>query len=319
MTDIYDELDPVVDDGPDADIVDFAPPASDLFVCDELVDGELCGVSFPKKQALVAHKMGKHRDHSKDKRGGPGSRGGTSKTTKSRARATSNKESAPRKAATAAEAPHTDRAGTYTASLSMFALGAYLAIPPFDNYDLDVCNRGAPGLGAALAELAQDNATVRTTCDLILGGGAGGAYIQLLLACAAIAVPIASHHGLVPASAGARFAELSGAPSPVASAPAAPSPPASDSPRSAQPDFANMSADDVFAFFSQVPPTVLFDLAGKMFGADNAIVVDVGPVPEGNVQQLTDEQILSVVDAYGGEHVERGSEQLAPDSVPVPT
>lgn len=306
---IYDEL-----DDPDPDVDEPTQPAEEaptagVFVCDHVDEsGELCGATFDASNKLSGHKWGKHRDKNKDRAPSGGARPKKSRG-KPQARA----------AAKATPAPAGNRSETYASSIAMMALGAYLVVPPFDTYDLDVVNRGAGNLADALATAAEQNATIRTTCDLILGGGAGGAYIQLLLALSAIVVPICAHHGVVPVSAGERFGSMIGGVTvPVASAEEPPSPPASSA-SSGQPDFANMGPEDVLAFFSQVPPTVLFDLAGKMFGNMDPTVIDIGAVPQGEPMREEPPVLnLSVEQSAEEPDVERGSEQLAPDSIPVP-
>src|SRR5258708_27569203 len=95
---------------------------------------------------------------------------------------TSSKDRKPstEKAASRGTGHSGSRTDTYASSLSMAALGAYLVIPPFDQYDLSVVNSGATNLAAALDALGQENKTGQRTCDLILGGGSRGAYLQLL-------------------------------------------------------------------------------------------------------------------------------------------
>ena len=309
----YDELDPE----PEPELDDAAPLGElpvDVFVCDHTDDDSICGATFEKKQALAAHKLGKHRDHSGDR----GNAGGPSRAKRKPApRARSSKDSAPRKAAAkVTPEPAGGRSATYASSIAMAALGAYLVIPPFDNYDLDIINRGAPNLADALAAAGEQNQTIRTTCDLILGGGAGGAYIQLLLALSAIVVPICAHHGLVPASAGARFGEMIGAQPPAAPA-ASPRPPAGDTTTgtSGPPDWSTMTGEQILDVFNGLDQTVLFDLAGKMFGSMQPDIVDIGDVPQGEAMPKTWAQR----EAEEQVDVERGSEQLAPDSVAVPT
>ena len=306
---IYDELDEPDDSEPETEPLG-PPPAGDVFVCDHVDDDGLCGASFDNQRSLNMHALGKHRDHSKDKpRAAPSKKRAPDKRPNSRSR-----KPAAAKAASTAIAP-TDRASTYASSIAMAALGAYLVISPFDTYDLDIINRGAPNLADALASAGEQNQTIRTTCDLILGGGAGGAYIQLLLALSAMVVPICAHHGLVPASAGARFGEMIGA----QPSPAAPTASASTGPEagtttgaSGPPDWSNMSGPEILDHFAGLDQTVLFGLAGKMMGMMNPDVVDIGNVPQGDVLNLSMEQ-------SGEEHDgERGSEQLAPVSVPTP-
>lgn len=310
---IYDELDEPeeLEAPPLGDL-----PAPDVFVCDYTDEDGICGASFDNQRSLNMHALGKHRDKSKDSPRGEGPK--AKRKPASRARA-SNKESSPRKAAAkAAPAPVGNRAETYASSIAMAALGAYLVVPPFDTYDLDVVNRGALNLADALASAGDQNQTIRQTCDLILGGGAGGAYIQLILALSAIVVPICAHHGVVPASAGERFGAMIGAqPSPAA--PSAQSSPARDATADATgagpPDFANMSGPEVLEFFSQFDTTVLFDLASKVMTGEGPDIVDIGGVPGPENLNLSMEQTAE--EPHGDR--ERGSEQLAPDAVPVPS
>ena len=312
----YDELDPE----PEPELDDAAPLGElpvDVFVCDHTDDDSICGATFEKKQALAAHKLGKHRDHSGDR----GNAGGPSRAKRKPApRARSSKDSAPRKAAAkVTPEPAGGRSATYASSIAMAALGAYLVIPPFDNYDLDIINRGAPNLADALAAAGEQNQTIRTTCDLILGGGAGGAYIQLLLALSAIVVPICAHHGVVPASAGARFGEMIGATAPAPPPPTTAAPAASSEQRdgAGAPDWSNMTGEQILDVFNGLDQTVLFDLAGKMFGSMQPDVVDIGGVPQGEAMPMTWAQRETAA-AEEQVDVERGSEQLAPESVPTP-
>ena len=318
----YDELDAE----PEPDVDDAAPLGElpvDVFVCDHTDADGICGASFDNQRSLNMHALGKHRDKSKDSPRGEGPKA----KRKPAPRARSSKDSAPRKAAAkVTPEPAGGRSATYASSIAMAALGAYLVVPPFDTYDLDIVNRGAPNLADALASAGEQNQTIRSTCDLILGGGAGGAYIQLLLALSAIVVPICAHHGVVPASAGARFGEMIGAQPPAAPA-ASPSPPAGDTTTgtSGPPDWSTMTGEQILDHFAGLDQTVLFGLAGKMMGMMQPDVVDIGGTyvgdgPQGEPMPKTWAQ--READAGVNEEqvdVERGSEQLAPDSVAVPT
>ena len=274
---------------------DVTAEATSAYVCDHVDENGVCGATFERAQQLRGHKTAKHRDRTGDKPRIGRPKGSKNKTTADR------KPSAPRSVA----APGVSRAQSYASSLSMLALGAYLVVPPFDDYDLAVSNAGAPKLGAALAHIAETNPNVRRACDLILGGTVGGGYLELVMALASVAVPIMAHHGALPARAGEQFAGNVGVP-PVP-APSTPSP--ADPVVRAGLDPTN--PDDIVAFFSQVPPNVMFDLASKMMaGAEPTVVAVPFGQPDGSVIELrpTEQDISD----------EPGSEQLRPgDTVAV--
>lgn len=235
----------------------------DLFVCDVVVDGAVCGATFSDANRLRLHGLGKHRDRSQDRKG--------PKTAKAKTAPKSRtvKERAPSRAASTAAGPSTNRSATYAASIAMVGLGAFLVIPPFDNSDLAVVNAGAPNLGKALDDLGSQNETVRKTCDLILGGGSGGAYLQLVLALSAIVVPICAHHGVLPETAGERFgAMIGGPPASPPTVPSTGSPAPESEPEARVGNLDPTNPDDVFSFMSRVPETVMFDLAGRMLGGN---------------------------------------------------
>jgi hypothetical protein len=198
-------------------------------------------------------------------------------------------DAAPRQAATRAAGPATDRAAIYTASLSMGAIAAYLALPPFDQRDLDICNAGLPNVGRSLAQLADTNPSVAKTCDLILAGGGGG-WLALLMAVVPIAGAIAANHGALPSSSGDRFGEMLGM-APAVSAYGTgvrPTPPASPGP--------DRDASNVVAFFSGEPDTVMTDATTKMMAMGGPLGVSVP-------------HSMTVTENPDGH---RGSEQLRP-------
>lgn len=312
MTDVLDDLSGVQSPDTDSDVEPVVPGEvrTDLFVCEHVNDddGSLCGATFSDANRLRLHGYGKHRDRSNDRPGGR-PKGSKTKTTK---RAAEKKPSrAPQAAASSATGHSTSRSATYASSISMAALGAYLVVPPFDQTDLGIVNAGASNLATALADAGDQNDTVRKTCDLILGGGSGGAYLQLLLAVSAIAVPICAHHGLLPEAAGSRFGEMIGAPASVhhPAAPTGDGAPDTEPSRSGALDPTN--PDDVLAFMTRVPETVMFDLAGKMMsGGMGPTVVEV-PFSQPPVDQ-PDEMSRPTGDDSDG-----GSEQLNPESTRV--
>jgi|SRR5215831_442256 len=243
--------------------------SGNAFVCDVVGDDGVCGYTSDTPRGLGAHKFQKHgirgtSDRSKDAKEARGQ--------KPRSTQPKQRRKPVEKATKAAMPPPTDRAAIYTASLSMAAMAAYLALPPFDATDLDICNSGMPNVGRALAQLAETNPSVARTCDLILAGGGGG-WVALLMAIVPIAGGIAAHHGALPASSGARFGEMIGmAPVPSA-APSAgvPSPP----PEASEPI-------DVVAFFSGTPDTVMTDATEKMMAMGGPIAVRVPMTPMEN-------------------------------------
>jgi hypothetical protein len=280
-----------IEPGPDDDVSE----PGNAFVCDHVGDDGVCGATFDTENKLKMHKVGKHRDRSGDKK--PAPRGS------SRARTTRDRKPSTKRAAAAASAPHTDRASVYSASLATFGLGAYLAIPSFDKFDLDCITAGAPNLAAALDAVGEQNKSVRAACDLALGGGTGGAYVQLILAALAMGVPIAAHHGWLPDSAGNRFGEMISvavpSPEPGPQSPATAPGPAADGTYPVP-----QTADEVFTLMEQVEPTVMFDVASRMMSMGGPVVVDV---PDAFTHVAQPENA-------DGEH---GPEQLAPEPVTV--
>lgn len=120
-----------------------------------------------------------------------------------------------------------NRAATYAQSLATVGILGHLAAGRyFDDYDLDVWTRGTPALANGLEAVGEQNPGLRRACDLLLAGGSGGAYVQLIMAATMIAVPIAAHHGFLPPATGERFGAMIGAmaPSPPEGQAPAPSP-----------------------------------------------------------------------------------------------
>lgn len=271
------------------DVVD----APEHHVCEEQDGDSICGASFPTANALRMHKMGKHRDRSKD---------GAPKPRKAAAQKKPTRRKSPAaKAADTATGSTTNRSMEYAASIAFFAMAAYVAIPPFDEYDLNVVNQGAPNLASALDDVGEQNQTVRAACDMILGGGAGGAYLKLVMAMGSIVMPIAAHHGAIPGAAGARLGEFVGV--------VPDSPPVAETPDegggSGATPYDPSNIDDVLAFMSGVPPTVMTDAAQRMMSGVGPTVVNVPPSVSATMQGAPQDG-------------ERGSEQPNPEVVAVP-
>jgi len=282
----------LVDDvlsGDPEDVEDVEPGEAivDHHVCEEPDGDGICGASFPTANALRMHKLGKHRDRSADAQ--------PSKAKAATKKSTRRKPAAKKAADTAAQT--TTRSEQYAASLAFFAMAAYVAIPPFDDYDLSVVNAGAPNLAAALDEVGDSNQSVRQACDLILGGGAGGAWLKLIMALGSIAMPIAGHHGVIPVGTTAPFNSMVGVPPEPAAAP--PSEPAGDAAGDTP------TVEDVIAFMSGVPETVMTDAAMRMMQGAGPVVVDVPSSVSATMQGAPHDD-------------ERGSEQPSPEPVTVP-
>lgn len=267
-----DELDPDVLLSETPPLDEEPEPANPTNTCDVVDENGVCGESFDTPLKLGLHKRNVHGiagKWSKENRGGTKDKKPSSGTGR-------KKKPAEQKAATTAAGPSSDRAGTYTASLSMAALACYFALPPFTQADLDVCNAGAPNIGRALGNLADHNQSVARTCDLILGGGAGGDWIAVVMAVVPVAGALAANHGLVPPTSGERFGAMIGvAPSPptVTSQPtdagAAAGPPSNGV------GYNPESVDDVIVFMSGIPPTVMTDAMSRMMTMDAPVEVAV--------------------------------------------
>jgi hypothetical protein len=248
----------------------------DVHVC-AFIDGtgDVCGASFDTAAKLNMHTQGKHRDRSNDK---PREAGGRKTADKKPGRARATK-TAPKAAAAQASAPRTDRAMLYTSSIATFALGAYVVVPPFDGFDLEVVTKSAPNVGAALAQVAENDKRVAAALDMALGGGTGGVYLQLLLAMAVPVAVILAHHGAIPSAAGAKFGEMLGVVVPAPASEPAPTPeqsaPDGYNPADHDPTKGPVSAEDVMRFMEQVPETVMVEVAGKMMGNMQPTVVNV--------------------------------------------
>lgn len=268
-------------------------------VCDKLNDrGEVCGATFseadfpdarnPQAKAASTYAAHVRFEHTPNTpRGRQRKRRGESDEDfaarmDARADAPSG-DAAPRARRAAAPPAPTARADQYAQGLASLALMAYMAAPAFDDFDLDVCTRGAPVVAPPLAAIAEQHAAVAAALDLVLGGGAGSPYVALFMAALSVAAPIAAHHGVLPPEVGARFGVVIGvAEVPVRGAHAhtEESPPAAGD--ESAPDAGAMfrppeSADDVMAYLSSAPPTVLADLSGRMMGADGSIPVYAPP------------------------------------------
>lgn len=274
---MVDVLDALTDDAPADDDDALSEPT--LFVCDAIGDdGVICGASFDTNAQLNGHKQGKHRDRSGDAKRGEG---GKAKPDKKPSRPKPPPEPKATTNKIVGGAP-TNRTATYASSIAMAGMMAYVAVPGFDTFDLDVVNKGATPLAAALDAVGETNQTVRTACDLALGGGTGGAYVQLIMAALSIGAPIAAHHGWLPGSAGERFGSMIGVmpePSPPSSAP--PARPAAEGAPSENGegvmviDPHTMTDDDWMNLVLGIPPHVFANLAGRLMGGEGAIGVSI--------------------------------------------
>lgn len=276
MTDVLDDtglLD--VDDPPDRE-----QSTGTAHVCDFMVDDHVCGETFDAPGKLNQHRALVHKIK-KD---------GTAFTTGRKKKADAKPTRARAKKPTALPTPEVDRPAAYTAGIATIGLGMFLAVPGFDEFDHSVVNAGAPTMAAALDALGERHPSVRDACDLILGAGSGGPYVQLLLASLAIGVPIAAHHGWLPAAAGERFGSLAGV--------AMPPPVDRPTPESTGDDGAarEWTADELFDALVNAPPTVAADLAGRMMSGAGATYVEVPDNPTAKAP-----------------HGDPGSEQLSPD------
>jgi hypothetical protein len=268
----YEDLEPDRPQNDDSESVTHVGDGALLVCTEELPDGSICGETFANKIKLNGHKTGKHRDRSGDKPRAKRASSGTSHKAKPRAAAKDPVE----KATDRATGPSTSRTTTYAQSLALIWMLGYFAIPPMDDYDLGVLNNGTPNLATALDLVGAENEAFRKGCDLILGGGTGGAYVALVFAIAGIAGPIATHHKLLPAGLGNALAATSGAATPTAVP--EPTPPA-ESGEPKQGVWDPNTPEGVLAFMSGVPPTVLGDLTGKMMSMDQATTVVVPTFP----------------------------------------
>lgn len=278
MTDVLDDtglLD--VDDPPDRE-----PAGGSAFVCDFMVDDDhVCGETFDVVGKLNQHRAFVHKlkkDGTKIDNRGPRKKKADAKPTRSRAKKA------------ALPTPEVDRAAAYTAGIATIGLGLFLAVPKFDDFDHAVVNAGAPTMAAALDAMGERHPSVRDACDLILGAGSGGPYVQLLLASLAIGVPIAAHHGWLPSSAGERFGSLAGVAMPPVEHPAPAAPDAADD------GAREWTAEELYDALLNAPPTVAADLAGRMMSGAGATYVTIPDSPTAK--------------APDGEP---GSEQLSPD------
>lgn len=183
-----------------------------LWVCNNLTDdGKICGKSYDRKVQLNGHTTAVHRVTWDGKPTGKPGRKEKDEDPQPKPKA------APKAArqATAGHGPTTitpaTRPQVYQQSLATIGVLAHLGAGRwFDDYDLGVWANGTPGLANALNAAGEQNPGLRKACDLILAGGSGGAYVQLFMAAAMIAVPIASHHGVLPENVGQRFIAMSG-------------------------------------------------------------------------------------------------------------
>lgn len=85
--------------------------------------------------------------------------------------------------------------GPLAAQLTDMFDGIGMAVSFVEPYDGTAIRRGAPRLGDALIGPARTNRKVRTALENVV---AGGAWASVIMAVAAIALPILSHHGLIP-------------------------------------------------------------------------------------------------------------------------
>lgn len=215
MTDVMDDalgdVDPDDSDEPEVE--------SPLWVCPYDRDGAVCGRDFPTKAGLNAHTMAVHQ---RTWDGKVVNRSGRKSTTRkpgkdeapSRAKATRTEQKATKQATAKAGSGHitdSNRSAVYAQSLATIGLVGHVAAGRwFDDYDHAIWQNGVPALANGLDAVGEQNASIRQACDLILAGGGGGAYVQLIMAAMIIAVPIAAHHNVLPKAAGDRFAAMAG-------------------------------------------------------------------------------------------------------------
>lgn len=183
-----------------------------LWVCPFEKDGKVCGADFDTKGKLNSHAMGVHRltwDGKPTKAPGRKAKDADQEPTTAPPKA----ERQAAKKATSHPGPLQDsnRAAVYAQSLSTIGVVAHLAAGRyFDDYDLDVWTRGSTPLAGALDSVGEQNPGLRRWADMLLAGGTGGAYVQLVMAATMIAVPIAAHHGWLPSETGQRFGAMLG-------------------------------------------------------------------------------------------------------------
>lgn len=286
--DLVDDLD---DESPDRD--PDAPPA--LHVCDVLDDDEVCGATFDTANKLNAHRMGKHRIRADGSPIVRGERDPDAKRSRSGSQTRPKKPSRSKSSPTP-PVPTLDRQSAYTSGLATIGLLLFLT-RVIDDFDHGVINAGAPGLAQGLDAVGEKHPQVRAACDLILGGGQSGPYVQLLLAAFAIAVPIAAHHNAIPRAIGDRFSSLAGVSLPD-DQPAARGP----APDDVAPDGPTFgahawTAEEWMNALQDMPPTVAAELAGRMMPGNGPTIVGVPFVGSEPVDL----------------DVERGSEQLNPE------
>lgn len=245
-TDLADEIvgSPTEHDSPDED------GPTEAWVCQNPAKDNpdvICGKTFDSKLKLNGHTVGVHQMTWDGK---PTPKGGRKPKDEPAVKPspTEKKAAAQAKLGHAPKVTNENRAATYTESLAMIGMLAHVAAGRyFDDYDLQVWTAGAPGIANGLDAVGEDNAGFRRGCDLILSGGGGGSYVQLVMAVAPVAIAIFANHGVaVPREVGARYAAMIGVMSTAvpASGPQASQPPAPESGPSNQLPIEHWSYDD---------------------------------------------------------------------------
>lgn len=293
-----------------------------LFVCPHNdASGGVCGKSFPTKRQANSHSMSVHKLTLDGK---PIAQRGEGEKAKAAAAAKGDdkpsRPAAPKPKAVTSPSPalRTDRAKAYGQSIATYALMLHLVGGRvFDNYDLDVVTKGSPRLGSGLAAVGEKHEAVRNVCDMIFLGGDGGAYVELILALAMVAVPIAAHHGWLPAPTGERFGAMLGAMAPETgdahSPPAQPmtvvTPTVSDGETPAPGyyfDPATATLDEWLMIMGQVPTHIMADMANMMAG-NGPTVVNIPAMPGTEPMQIVEEHDRGSAGANG-----------TPEAQPVP-
>lgn len=257
--------------------------AQELHVCKHPTDdGGICGEDFPDKRRLNLHMMNKHRvtikgDAIADRK----------KATKTKAPA-DKRPSTVKTPKTPITGPVFNRPVTYAASITTMATIAHFGTSQRfpDPFDYKVITNGATPLATALDAVGEQNESVRTVCDIFLGGGANNPYVQLILASAMIAVPICAHHGWLPAAAGQAVGGLVGVVASDADVPLAPSPPTSEASPEREPTadaqglpgrIEDWSLQDWMMSMQRMNPDVMQEFMGIMPGGP--IVTTIPPMP----------------------------------------
>lgn len=266
------------------------------YVCDKLKeDGSVCGETFTKPNELGRHSATVH----------PGQGGKKAREERDRrARRAAEKAEGTTAAAASGDRPPTgqrptppkapakvpvSRAEQYAQGLGAIALIGYVG-HVVDEWESGCIAKGAPAIAAPLAQVAEAHPALRQVCDLLLGGGGGGPYAQLVFAVLGVAAPIAAHRGWVPASVGERFGQMIGVMDiPVVERPPEvigepePGAPAEAEPAADTPEARAAQMERDLVEFLANDPQAAVALATKMNGGaqpDGAIMVPGGIEPE---------------------------------------